>query len=143
MQEATGVDQLVALKDSCLAASRTYKKPEGMPDMELVPFCFYDSKPVCFMSTCCETLEWVRKHHDVYTQKDGNHIVHHLRLNEIDDYNFLMMSVDIMDKGRVAYKPDRFLRQRKYWHALFWFLFFQTITNAHAVCCPPACLPAL
>ena len=53
--------------------------------------------------------EWVGKHRVVYTQKDGNHIVHFLLPNEIDNYNYLMMSVDIMDKGRSAYKPYRFL----------------------------------
>ena len=37
-----------------------------------------------------------------------------LRLNQVDDYNNLMGGVDIADQLRGVYRPDHWLRNRKW-----------------------------
>ena len=44
-----------------------------------------------------------------------------------------MQFVDISDKRRDAYRPNRFMRRRKFWHAQYWFLYFQKLANAHGL----------
>ena len=43
----------------------------------------------------------------------------HLRLNFIDDYNNNMNGADIADQLRNQYRPDHWMRNRKWWWAFF------------------------
>ena len=64
-------------------------------------------------------VEWVKKQRKVYTALNGRHTVYFCRLNTIDDYNFGMGFVDVYDRLRTLYRPDRFARRQKWWHAIY------------------------
>ena len=56
-----------------------------------------------------------------------------LRLNIIDGYNMDMGHVDISDQLRGSYCFDHWLRNFKWWHALFWWGFQTMMTNSYIV----------
>ena len=64
----------------------------------LVAVSVYDTKPVHFISTVCECIEWVLKTRRVWNEaKQRMEKLGFLRLNVNDDYNRDMNSVDIAD----------------------------------------------
>jgi hypothetical protein len=135
--EVTKVDELAAAKGTVKAAHRVHKKGPGlredMHDCDVVVLSFYDNKPVNMMSTSTEAVEWVKKQRKVYTALNGRHTVYFCRLNTIDDYNFGMGFVDVYDRLRTLYRPDRFARRQKWWHAIYWFLYYGALTCGYAV----------
>ena len=80
----------------------------------------YDTKPVHMLSTVEESMYWVVKKRKVWS------VVHrqiremgYLRLNFIDNYNNHMNGTDIADQLRNQYRPDYWMRNRKWWWAFF------------------------
>ena len=56
-----------------------------------------------------------------------------LRVNLIDDYNIGMGGVDIADQLRLQYRIGRWMRQRKWWWAIF--LWSIGVANKNAYVC--------
>ena len=57
-----------------------------------------------------------------------------LRLNLIDDYNNNMNSTDISDQLRDQYRPDHWMRNRKWWWAFFIWAIGVGAANAWKMC---------
>jgi hypothetical protein len=55
------------------------------------------------------------------------------RLNIVDDYNFGMNSVDLADKARMLYRPDTYLRFKKWWWSIFMWVIGTAATNAYVL----------
>ena len=55
------------------------------------------------------------------------------RANIIDCYNKGMGHVDLSDQLRTVYRPDRWLRCKKWWFAIWLFLLGIAITNAYVL----------
>lgn len=93
-----------------------------LPD--LVASSVYDTKPVHFLSTCCESIKWIVKERQTFNVDTGKtEDMRFLRLNQNDFYNFSMGSVDVSDQLRNSYRFDHWLRNRKWWWSLlFWWL---------------------
>ena len=73
----------------------------------------------CTTETCI-TGSCIEKKRNVWSKEDDKHIdIVFLRLNMIDDYNSQMGDVDIADQLRGSYRPDHWLRNRKWWWSLF------------------------
>jgi len=98
-------------------AAKLVNDPE-CPD--LLAVSVYDTKPVHLMTTVEEDIHWVEKKRKVWSavHKDIQ-LIGFLRLNWIDDYNNNMNSTDIADQLRNVYRPDHWLRNRKWWWAFF------------------------
>jgi hypothetical protein len=80
----------------------------------------YDTKPVHILSTAAHCVEWIVKEKKVWSDElKKKALMKYLRLNVIDDYNNNMNSTDIADQLRGSYRPDRWMRQRKWWWAFF------------------------
>ena len=58
-----------------------------------------------------------------------------LRLNLNDDYNYGMGGADIADQLRGAYRFDKWMRNYKWWHAVFWWGFQVLLVNSYIVYC--------
>ena len=80
----------------------------------------------------CDTIKWVEKKKKVYNVDTGEiEDLDFLRLNQIDDYNNSMGGVDIADQLRGTYCPNHWLRNRKWWWAIWnWGLGVQLV-NAY------------
>ena len=80
----------------------------------------YDNKPVHLMSTAMGKVEWMGKKRKVWLAAAGaTQMMSHMRLNLIDEYNQHMNSTDIADQLQNSYRPDHWLRNRKWWWAIF------------------------
>ncbi len=99
-------------------AARLINSPD-CPD--LLAIAVMDTQPVHFLSTVAETVEWdVMTRERVWSITDRElQTMKFLRLNFIDLYNNFMNSVDIADQLRNNYRPDQWMRQRKWWWAYF------------------------
>jgi len=80
----------------------------------------YDTKPVHMLSTGEESMYWVLKKRKVWLAVHKQiREMGHLHLNFIDDYNNNMNGADIADQLRNQYRPDHWMRNRKWWWAIF------------------------
>ena len=88
----------------------------------LLAVSVYDTKPVNMLSSACEDVHWVLKRRQVWSDiHKAVKTIGYLRLNFIDDYNEKMNSTDIADQLRTVYRPDHWMRNRKWWWAfLIW-----------------------
>jgi hypothetical protein len=87
---------------------------------DLFAVSVYDTKPVHMLSTVEESMYWVLKKRKVWSAVHREiREIGFLRLNFIDNYNNNMNSTDIADQLRGSYRPDRWMRQRKWWWAFF------------------------
>ena len=87
---------------------------------DLFAVSVYDTKPVHMLSTVEESMFWVLKKRKVWSAVHREiREIGFLRLNFIDNYNNNMNSTDIADQLRGSYRPDRWMRQRKWWWAFF------------------------
>jgi hypothetical protein len=91
---------------------------EVCPDLFAVSV--YDTKPVHILSRAADCVEWIAKTWKVWdTAAQQRAIIKYLRLNVIEDYNHHMNLTNIADQLRGSYRPDRWMRQRKWWWAFF------------------------
>ena len=58
-----------------------------------------------------------------------------LRLNCIESYNHGMGGVDIADQLRLQYRPERWMRQPKWWWSIFLWALGVAVTNAYVLYC--------
>lgn len=87
---------------------------------DLLAVSVYDTKPVHLLSTVSDSVKWVQKSRKVWSQQHNtSQVMKFLRLNAIDDYNQNMNSTDISDQLRNVYRPDHWMRNRKWWWAFF------------------------
>ena len=94
----------------------------------------YDNKPVHLMSTVIENVEWVSKKRKVWSAAAGASIMmSHMRLNLIDEYNQFMNSTDIADQLRNTYRPDHWMRNKKWWWAIFIWAIGVARVNAYKI----------
>ena len=98
----------------------------------LISVSVYDTKPVHFLSMSAENIKWVEKKREVYDRSIGRMTtMKFLRLNVNDEYNYGMGGVDIADQIRGSYRFDHWLRNYKWWHAIFWWGFQVLMVNAY------------
>ena len=105
----------------------------GDPEVpDLVAISVYDTKPVNFLSMCCETVQWVKKTRKIYDHS-LNKVRERtfLRLNINDLYNKEMGDVDIADQIRGTYRIDKWMRKYKWWYAIFWWGFQVLMVNSY------------
>ena len=89
---------------------------------DLLAVSVYDTKPVHLLSTAADCVEWKTLERKVWSTRESRKIMmKYLRLGMIDDYNNNMNSVDMADQLRGSYRPDRWMRNRKWWWSfLIW-----------------------
>ena len=78
----------------------------------LLAILYYDQKPVHFLSTICERIQWVQCEKKVYSvETEQVEVMKFLRLNINNDYNHDMGGVDIADQLRNYYRPDHWMQK--------------------------------
>ena len=131
------VQDKVTRKDDVLRSKGTVKAAvlTGDPQCkDLVALSFYDSKPVYFVSNACEKLVWVIKYHHLWHSEKGRKIkVPFYRLSIVEEYNFGMGSVDQADQLRLQYRIHYWIRNRKWWWAIFFWIFECSLTNSYVL----------
>ena len=91
----------------------------------------YDTKPVNMLSTAESDVRWVEKRRKVWSAAHKKVLdIGYLRLNFIDDYNNGMNYVDMADQLRNQYRPDHWMRNRKWWWAFLIWSIGVSATNA-------------
>ena len=110
------------------------KNSTDTPDM--LAASVYDNKPVHLMSTVSENVLWIQKQRKVWSSSAGEmKTMSYLRLNVIDDYNQHMNSTDISDQLRNTYRPDHWMRNRKWWWAILMWALGVARVNAYKIYC--------
>jgi hypothetical protein len=110
----------VKLAESLRGTTRAARLHNSDQCPDLFAVSVYDTKPVHILSTVAECVEWIVKERKVWdTTIQRKAMMKYLRLNVIEDYNQHMNSTDIADQLRGSYRPDRWMRQRKWWWAFF------------------------
>ena len=92
----------------------------------------YDTKPVHVLSTVANHVNWRKVNKKIFslqTQKLQDVSFH--RLNLLHMYNFGMGNVDIADQLRLQYRPDRWMRNRKWWWSVFLWGLGVSVTNSY------------
>ena len=104
----------------------------GCPN--LVASSIYDTKPVHYLSMVTEELKWIIKEKIVYNIDTGTtEILKFLRMNNIQNYNATMGNVDHADQLRGSYRVDHWLRNRKWWWSLVFWILGVFLTNAYVL----------
>lgn len=84
----------------------------------------------------CEKIEWITKQRPVFDKNIGTVApINFLRLNVTDEYNYGMGHVDMADQLRNYYRCDHWLRNFKWWHAMFWWGIQVMMINSYLVYC--------
>ena len=127
-KEVTGDRNLERVRGTVKAA---VLKEDGKVK-DLVAFSVFDSKPVHFLSTAATSLKWKKKVKKVYDSSTNQmQKIEFLRTTLQDDYNYGMNDVDISDQLRKIYCFNRWLRNRKWWWALFLWGLGVVMVNAY------------
>ena len=106
-----------ALLRGATKAARLVNTPE-CPD--LLAALVYDTKPVHILSTAADCIKWVEKKREMWSDITNEMTtIAFLWLNLIENYNKHMNSTDIADQIRNQYRPDHWMRNRKWWWAFF------------------------
>lgn len=110
-------------------AARLVNQPD-CPD--LLAFSIVDNNSVNFLSTVAETIEWgVKEKQRVWSMTEQElKTMKFLRTNFVNMYNEFMNFVDIADQLRNNYRPDHWMRQRKWWWAFYIWALGVATTNA-------------
>ena len=98
----------------------------------LVAVSVYDTKPVHFLTTIVEEIQWVSKTKKVWCDAEKRmEKLEFLRLNVNNDYNKDMNAVDIADQLRGNYRFDHWFRNYKWWWSIFLWGFGVLMVNAY------------
>ena len=108
-------------------------KLEGDPAItNLIAISYYDSKPVYFLSTVINRINWITVEKKVFSKKFGQMIkMPFLRPNFVDKYNQDMNAVDRADQLRTNYEFGLNTRNTKWWWALFFWSFDVALVNSY------------
>ena len=110
----------VAQAEQLCGTTKAARLADSQTCPDLLAASVYDTKPVHMLSTVSECVEWTVMRKKVWSEKEKRKaFVEFLRLNMIDDYNHHMNSVDIADQLRGVYRPDHWMRNRKWWWAIW------------------------
>ena len=106
---------------------------EGDADCpSLVAYSVYDSKPVHFLSMAADKLVWDRNERSVYDKAQRRVVKMPFYRTSIQNfYNHHMNSVDVADQLRGSYNFQHWMRNRKWWWALFMWGFGVLLVNAY------------
>lgn len=127
-------DQAVAKGVAAVAAAKDTVKAAVSTDSALLAVSVYDSKPVRLMSTIHTTAAMLDKTRSVWDANTKKHVpMTYKRLNIVDDYNHGMNSVDLADKARMLYRPDTYMRFKKWWWSIFLWVIGTATTNAYVL----------
>ena len=100
----------------------------------LVAASLYDSKPVYFLSNACTSVTWSKKERKIFHKEMGKCVqVPFYRLNIVDQYNNGMGNVDQADQLRLQYRSTYWLRNRKWWWSMFFWIFEGMLTNSYVL----------
>lgn len=98
----------------------------------LVAVSVYDTKPVDFISTICNSIEWVPLARKVWNEsKQEMDVLKFLRLNVNDDYNKDMNACDVADQLQNNYRFDLWMRNFKWWWAKFLWGYGDLVVNSY------------
>ena len=101
---------------------------------DLICCSVYDTKPVHLLTTCAEYIDWTEMKRTVFDPAMNKTVpMKFLRLNLIDMYNNNMNSVDLADQLRNHYRFNHWLRNRKWWWAIFLWAVGVAATNAYII----------
>ena len=129
--------EAVTKKEDLLLTRGTMKAAVLVGDSScpsLVATSLYDSKPVYLISNACDTVEWTKKERKLWHKDKGKKVnVPFFRLNIIDQYNYGMGNVDQADQLRLQYRSTYWLRNRKWWWSMFFWLFEGALTNSYVL----------
>jgi hypothetical protein len=100
-----------------LICARLLDNPE-CPD--LLVCSVYNTKPVHVMTSAASCVDWITMKRKVYLASEKKMVMmEYLQLNLIYDYNNHMNIVDLADKLRNCYRFNHWMRNRKWWWAIF------------------------
>ena len=115
-----------------LGTAASLNEPDNATPLMHTPTIPYDQKPVHFLSTICESIQWVQCQKQVYCSETQQlEMLKFLRLNLNNDYNHDMGGVDIADQLRNYYCFDHWMRKRKWWWLIFFGAFGVLLVNAY------------
>jgi hypothetical protein len=114
--EEKNVQEAIKLR-GCTIAARMVNSAD-CPD--LFACSVYNTKQVHLLSSVEESMYWVVKKWKVWSAVHREiREMGHLSLNFIDNYNNNMNGADNADQLRNQYRPDHWMRNRKWWWAYF------------------------
>ena len=131
------IQQKVTKKEDIIKHKGTVKVARLVGDKEcknLIAASFYDSKPVYFISNACEKIHWLEKRRKLWHKERGMKVnAPFFRLNIVDEYNNGMGNVDQADQLRLQYRIHYWIRNRKWWWAIFFWVFENSLTNCYVL----------
>ena len=131
------LQETVTQKNEILKSKGTVKVATLVGDSQcpsLITASFYDSKPVYFVSNACEKIQWLKKKRKLYHKDQGRKVdVPFFRLNIVDEYNFGMGNVDQADQLRLQYRIHYWIRNRKWWWAIYFWILECSLTNCYVL----------
>ena len=129
-EEEKNANEAKQLKGTMKAAKNSMDAPE------MIAVSVYDNKHVHLMTTASKMVQWVLKKRKVWLASvAATKMMSYMRLNLIDDYNQFMNSTDIADQLRNSYRPDHWLRNTKWWWAIFLWAIGVAQVNAFQIYC--------
>ena len=108
---------------------------EGDPDCpDLIACSVYDTKPVHFLTNSVQFVRWIKCKKRVYDPRKKEMVWNEfLRTNLQDDYNNGMDDVDVSDQLRTIYRFDYWLRNQKWWWAMWMWGVSVVIVNVYVL----------